>query len=315
MTLDHDSSERDASAEHGGTPRPVLATRMAALSFVVSVLGAIGFVVAYTTLHDSGWQTQALGLGLMVACGGLGAGLVVWAQGAMPLGPHVQDRDEARIGSSEIAHDVRRKLRSDTDQIGRRSLLSRLLGAALGALGLSALVPLASLGPARAEAPDGDPPTGWGPGRRLLARNGAPVRPGDVPLGGAISVTPEGTEPSAANQAMLIRLAEDGQVDVGTGRTAWTAAGHVAYSRLCTHMACAVGLYQVESKSLVCPCHQSAFQVEDGGRPQFGPATRPLPQLPLGVDDAGFLVAVDDFDRPVGTATWDHPQRVEELGS
>lgn len=298
--------------QHEGTAREVLATRVAAVAMAVAVLGAIGFVVAYLGLEDSGWQTQALGLSLMVGLGGIGVGLVVWAQGAMPQGPHVQDRNDARMGSTDVPDEVRQTLREDTSQVGRRSLLGRMLGVALGAVGLSALIPLLSLGPTEQETSDDEPPTGWAAGRRLISRNGTPVRAGDVPLGGAVTVTPEGTEPSAESQVMLIRLAEDGTVDVGSGRREWTAAGHVAYSRLCTHMGCAVGLYQVQSRALVCPCHQSAFQVDDGAAPQFGPATRPLPQLPLDVDGEGYLIATADFDRPVGTGAWDHPARVRD---
>ena len=294
-----------------GTPREVLAVRVATFSILLSVLGAVAFAVAWVTLHDSGWQTQALGLSALVALGGIGVGLVVWAQGAMPQGPHVQHRRDARMGSTHVPDDVRETLRADTQQIRRRSLLGRVLGIAMGALGLSALVPLLSLGPTEEDTTEGA--TDWAPGRRLISRNGNPVGRDDVPLGGAITVTPEGADPSASAQVMLIRLAQDGTVDVGSGRREWTAAGHVAYSRLCTHMGCAVGLYQVRSRALVCPCHQSAFQVDDGGAPRFGPATQPLPQLPLGVDDEGYLIATDDFTRPVGTSTWDLPAKVEEL--
>lgn len=306
-------TDRTDDARQGeGTPREVLATRVAGFAMAVSLLGAIGFAAAYFGLEDSGWQTQGLGLGLMLGLGGIGVGLVVWAQGAMPQGPHVQYREDARMGSTEVPEHVAETLRDDTGQVGRRSLLGRMLGVALAAVGLSSLMPLLSLGPTEQGVSDDEPPTGWGGGRRLISRNGDPVRRDDVPLGSAIAVTPEGREPSAESQVMLIRLAEDGAVDIGSGRSGWTAAGHVAYSRLCTHMGCAVGLYQVQSRALICPCHQSAFQVDDGATPQFGPATRPLPQLPLDVDEEGFLIATADFDRPVGTGAWDHPARVED---
>jgi ubiquinol-cytochrome c reductase iron-sulfur subunit len=80
---------------------------------------------------------------------------------------------------------------------------------------------------------------------------------------------------------------------------------HVAYSKICTHAGCPVGLYRAESQSLICPCHQSQFDVSDGAKPFFGPAARPLPQLPVGVDDEGILVAQGDFSAPVGPAFWD----------
>ena len=81
--------------------------------------------------------------------------------------------------------------------------------------------------------------------------------------------------------------------------------GIVAYSKLCTHVCCPVGLYQADSALLLCPCHQSTFDVLDGARPIFGPAARSLPQLPLAVNDAGEIIATDDFDSPVGPGYWD----------
>ena len=66
-----------------------------------------------------------------------------------------------------------------------------------------------------------------------------------------------------------------------------------------------MGLYRATTRSLLCPCHQSQFDVLDGAKPFFGPAARPLPQLPLGVDDQGVLVAQGDFYEPVGPAFWD----------
>ncbi len=56
---------------------------------------------------------------------------------------------------------------------------------------------------------------------------------------------------------------------------------------------------------MFCPCHQSVFDVSRGARPTTGPATRPLPQLPLEIDDLGTLRAQADFHTPVGPAFWD----------
>jgi ubiquinol-cytochrome c reductase iron-sulfur subunit len=83
--------------------------------------------------------------------------------------------------------------------------------------------------------------------------------------------------------------------------------GCVAYSKICTHAGCPVGLYDTETRELLCPCHQSLFDATDGARPVFGPATRSLPQLPLAVDAEGFLVARSDYPEPVGPGYWDRP--------
>ena len=89
------------------------------------------------------------------------------------------------------------------------------------------------------------------------------------------------------------------------GREDWTVDDLVAYSKLCTHAGCPVGLYQANSGLLLCPCHQSTFAVLDGARPIFGPAARSLPQLPLGLNEQGELIARGDFSGPVGPGFWD----------
>ena len=89
------------------------------------------------------------------------------------------------------------------------------------------------------------------------------------------------------------------------GRETWGPAGYIAYSKVCTHLGCPVGLYEQELELLVCPCHQSMFNVRNGAVPQFGPAPRPLPQLALMFNDDGFLVAQGPYDQPVGPGFWE----------
>ena len=67
-----------------------------------------------------------------------------------------------------------------------------------------------------------------------------------------------------------------------------------------------MGLYEQELELLVCPCHQSMFNVRNGAVPQFGPAPRPLPQLPLGYDDDGLPHRHGAATtRPVGPGFWE----------
>ncbi|HEY7131964.1 MAG TPA: Rieske (2Fe-2S) protein, partial [Candidatus Limnocylindrales bacterium] len=55
---------------------------------------------------------------------------------------------------------------------------------------------------------------------------------------------------------------------------------------------------------LICPCHQSTFDVLTGATPVFGPAGRPLPQLPIRMLEDGTFVADGDFPEPVGPSFW-----------
>jgi ubiquinol-cytochrome c reductase iron-sulfur subunit len=117
-------------------------------------------------------------------------------------------------------------------------------------------------------------------------------------------VFPEGHVGSADSQTLLIRVSHKA-VTTRAGRETWAPEGYVAYSKVCTHAGCPVGLYQQNIQRLLCPCHQSTFEVLDGARPVFGPATRSLPQLPLMIDDSGQLRAQDDYDQPIGPGFWD----------
>ena len=127
------------------------------------------------------------------------------------------------------------------------------------------------------------------------------LRPEDVPVNTVVTVFPEGNTDAADSQTLLIHL-PDG--DEAPGGPEDSVEGLVAFSKVCTHAGCPVGLYQAETRELFCPCHQSVFDVLAGAEPTGGPATRPLPQLPIGVDDDGYLVARDDFPEPIGPGYW-----------
>lgn len=288
------------------------ATVVAAICFLIGMAGAFAFAAIYTVGPDAvrGMHTQALGVSFAIALGGLGAGLVAWAHGLMPQGPDVEEREFEHADAS-ARREMTRTYRQNTERIGRRSLLGRLLGAAAGVLGVAALFPLRSLGrspfPERAK-------TGWRPGVRLVKETGDPVRIDDLALNSVLTVFPEGRVREADSQTLLLRVPPE-LIEPVEGREGWTPRGHLAYSKVCTHAGCPVGLYQVEQQRLFCPCHQSAFDVLHAATPIFGPATRSLPQLPLGVDDEGFLIALEDFDTPVGPGFWTWPSaRRQETG-
>ena len=120
-----------------------------------------------------------------------------------------------------------------------------------------------------------------------------------------LTVWPEGHTHAADAPTLLIRTRPTQELKLQGEKVGWVVGDIIAYSKLCTHVGCPVGLYQAEEGLLLCPCHQSTFDVLDGARPVFGPAARPLPQLPLDVDDEGYLIATGDFEEPVGPGFWD----------
>ncbi len=273
---------------------PARAERRIAVAFLASTAAALGLAAVYV----GGGQPQAEGALLFVALGGLGVGAVEWAR-QIDDGPVTDDRG-ALGGTDDDQQAVIDDVGADVADAGRRKLLFRLLLGAVGALGLAALFPIRSLGPSPGNSLSR---TAWRPGRRLVDSDGRLLRPDTLSVGGTITVFPEGAAQAGDSQAVLIRLAP-GRNRPRRGRETWAPGDNVAYSKICTHVGCPVGLYQEDANELVCPCHQSTFDVVDGARPRFGPATRPLPQLPLGVDGEGYLVAQSDFTEPVGPGYW-----------
>ncbi|MFG1748817.1 ubiquinol-cytochrome c reductase iron-sulfur subunit [Streptosporangium sandarakinum] len=274
------------------------AERHVVVAFGVAALAAAFFAAMYVLGDD----TQLLGLGLLVAFAGLAVGFALWAHTLLPQGPFVEEREpmisplpERRALASEFAR--------DEAPLTRTALPRRMLTLALGVLGLAALFPIRSLlargpNPWRALAD-----TPWRAGARVVNDRGRPVRPGDVAEGGVVTVFPEGRAGIGDAAVLLIRV-DPADLELPPGRENWTVDGLVAYSKLCTHAGCPVGLYVKQTQQLLCPCHQSLFDVLGGARPVAGPAARPLPQLPLGVGADGTLVARGGLSGPPGPGYW-----------
>jgi ubiquinol-cytochrome c reductase iron-sulfur subunit len=182
----------------------------------------------------------------------------------------------------------------------RKVLIGGLLGA-LSGLAAAVAVPVFSLGPAPGRSLF---ETAWRPGRRLAVAGGEPTDLTDLPVGGVLTVFPEGNEDDPNAAALLIRV-ETGALELDPERLALAPDGFVAYSKICTHAGCPVGLYRAAQHVLICPCHQSEFDVLRGAVPISGPAARPLPQLPIQRAADGSFVAVGDFTEPVGPSFWD----------
>ncbi|CAN5345188.1 Rieske 2Fe-2S domain-containing protein [soil metagenome] len=272
-----------------------VATRWGVFAFLASTLGSAGFVVAYAVAASPQWQGVALSIGLA----GLGVGLVVWSKGLMPQGPEVEKRPDLEPSTDE-EREAATAFTEGRRSIGRRKLFAPLLVAATGAFTATILTPIRSLGPAPV---DQLRTTGWGDGVRLVDETGRPVATEELNVGGILTVFPEGHVDAADAQTVLLRVGQE-ELQPPPGREDWSPEGYLAYSKICTHAGCPVGLFQTDTQVLLCPCHQATFAVLDGARSVFGPAPRPLPQLPLAIDGDGFLVATGDFSEPPGPGRW-----------
>ena len=269
--------------------------RAVAALFTLSAAASIGLVGWYFT----GGGPRGEGVLLGVALGGLGLGIVIWAVALMPTPESVEERPEL-VEDSASGEATPDDAVDGTEVVARRTMLLRLLGAAGAALAGGVAVPALSLGPRPGQSLFKTP---WTPGARMVDADGNLVRPADVGPQQVLTVFPEGHVGSADAQALIVKVEPD-RLRLPDGREDWTPEGCVAYSKICTHAGCPVGLYRAEDHELLCPCHQSTFDVLTGAVPTFGPAARPLPQLPLAVDEDGYLVAQDDFNEPVGPSFW-----------
>jgi ubiquinol-cytochrome c reductase iron-sulfur subunit len=270
------------------------AERIVLAAFAVSFLAGISLLILYIL----GGQTQLEGVLLTLCLGGIGVGIVVWGKRLIPAGIHVEDRHP--IGGGQQATEDLAEAITEEAGFSRRRLLIGALGATVAGLAAALAIPVLSLGP---------PPgrslfqTSWKQGAKLAVRGGQPLRLNDLPLGGVLTVFPDGdaTDP---NSATLVIRVDPSLLQLDPEHLAWAPEGLVAYSKVCTHAGCPVGLYRSAQHTLICPCHQSEFDVLAGARPINGPAARPLPQLPIQQAADGTFVALGDFPEPVGPSFW-----------
>ena len=291
--------------------------RTIALCFVLTGVAAFAFVGIFgfwEWKYQFGagadkWFTPLLGTAMGVALLGIGFGLILWHKKLMPEEVAIQDRhdgassDEDRVlTGATITH-----LAAETG-IKRRPLLKGAVAFGLAPVGLMAVAPLGAL----IKDPGNELyTTGFTGGVRLVRLDGSPVRPDDLAAGGIETVfpgIPGGTTNEHADSPTLLihlREADAVKVRISPKYADFHYENYYAYSKICTHAGCPASLYEQQTQRLLCPCHQSQFDVLRGCKPIFGPATRALPQLPISVDSQGFFIATSDYKEPIGPAFWE----------
>jgi ubiquinol-cytochrome c reductase iron-sulfur subunit len=293
------------------------AARQVSYMFFASVIGSVFAMWAYFAfpitedLATVRLNTLYLGLGLTLGLMGIGIGAVHWAKTLMPDAEVSEDRHPAR-GSEEVRAKAVEiiKLANSESGFSRRKLIRRSMYGALAFFPLPAVLLFGDLGP---NPGDTLRHTMWKKGTRLaMDPTGVPIKAADITLGSVFHVIPEGLaelkkhklEEKAKAAVLLIRL-NPADIIESEERKTWSYDGIVAYSKICTHVGCPVALYEQLTHNLLCPCHQSTFDVTDACKVVFGPAARPLPQLPITVDAEGYLIAQSDFTEPVGPSFWE----------
>lgn len=291
------------------------AERQVAILFAVSVIGTVAFFYAYffidldNTIGTLRLQNLVLGLGTAFAMLGIGVGIVHWAKTLMP--DHEISESRHAVRSEEDREDAEKIIGEIIEETGikRRPLIRNTLLGAMILAPLPAIAIFRDLGPLPGNAMRH---TMWDTDVRLTRDpDGTPIKASDVTIGSAFHVIPEGLneaenklEEKAKAVVLLMRLNPE-ELNPSEGREDWGYNGIVAYSKICTHVGCPVALYEQQTHHLLCPCHQSTFDLTRECKVIFGPAVRPLPQLPITVNNEGYLVARSDFHQPVGPSFWE----------
>jgi ubiquinol-cytochrome c reductase iron-sulfur subunit len=289
--------------------------RQVSAMFALASLLLVGFCVAYIFVDKDqtflGWSAQNFSLGATL--GGamllMGIGIIQWAKKLMGDNEIVEMRHPVASSAEERA-EVMAEINAGISEsgFGRRPMIRNTLLLSLGALGLPTIILLRDLGP----LPYGHKNTVWKKGMRVVNDvSGTPIKPADLQVGQLVNAEPavmyetdadgervlEGTEllQAKSKAAVIVVRMRPEDITPSKGRENWGVDGILCFSKICTHVGCPISLWEQQTHHLLCPCHQSTFDLGDNGKVIFGPAHRPLPQLPLAVDNEGYLVAVSDF--------------------
>jgi len=297
------------------------AERQVALLFSLSAFGTILFIYSFFFIKDDVFiflpilgntNAHQLGIGLGMAFGlfFIGMGAVHWAKTLMPDQEVIAYRHEMKSEPEDRDAFVKAaKEGAELAGLGRRPLIKRTLIGAAALAGLPAVLMLRDLGPLPGKELE---KTNWKSGTRLVTDPGdRPIKASDLEVGAVAQVLPEllpgqkrSLEDIGKDAVLLIRL-RPSEFQLTPERLSWTHEGIIAFSKICSHMGCAVALYEQTTKHLLCPCHQSTFDVTRAAKVIFGPAARPLPQLAITVDSEGNLIAKQPFTEAVGPSFWE----------
>lgn len=307
------------------------AERQVAGMFVLSMLFVVLFVVAYIAIDktsvvyipvmgDVNYSQVTLGFTLGAAVFLIGAGAIQWAKKLMPDVEVVQERHDMASPKNDTQVAAANYERGKEESgFARYTIIRRTLIGAMALFPIPLIIMLKDLwvpGPLE----QGKSPaqilstTLWRKGSRIVSDGTyQPVKATDLPVGGLISAVPEdlreveeveGNLNARGKAAIILVRMQPDQIRSQQGE-GWDYQGILAYSKICTHVGCPIALYEQRTHHLLCPCHQSTFDLADAGNVIFGPAARNMPQLPIGVDEEGYLVAMSDFQQPIGPSFWE----------
>lgn len=296
--------EVDPSERHTGAPA------WAELLVVAVLLLVAVAALAFVALFVLDPNTQLLGLALGAALALLACALVLAGRWLVPQETKVEQRP--RLADPDAAREVIEQAAEGVEGITRRRLLAGAAGVAGAGLTAAVVIPVAALGPGLEEQLRRTP---WRAGRALVDEQGNPMLAADIIERSFQTAFPQGADHEDLGSPVVVVRVDPATLRLPAERAGWAPQGILAYSKICTHAACAISLFRdplspsTESKgpALVCPCHYSTFDVLDGGSVEFGPAGRPLPQLPLTIDSAGVLRAAGPMSGPAGPSWWGDP--------
>jgi quinol---cytochrome c reductase iron-sulfur subunit len=269
---------------------------------VLAAVLAFAFVAIYVIFAT---DTQLLGVAIGSALAALAAAAIIAGRWVVPQETSVEGRDV--LLDVERVDEVVEMIEKGGEGLSRRRLLVGAGGLAGAAMATAAATPLASLGPRLTHIHD----TPWHAGVRLIDDTGNPYPAVDIQIGSFYTALPEGGDPEALASGLLVVRLPTRMIHLPASRAEWAPEGILGFSKICPHAACAISLYRYplnESTStgaaFTCPCHYSTFSPGEGGKLLFGPAGRPLPQLPLAIDGDGNLRAAGGFDEDTGPSWW-----------